>query len=1053
MKRKFSIFSWLLFLLLFNNVGAQVWESVGSSAGISEGEVGRLNLVSDFQDNLYVGYFDVPAFKGSVQKFDGTSWSYVGGQGMTSTAAGYNSLSVDNQGVPFFLNQAFGETAEETGHQARAFRNGAWTSLPNVTNSIINYNSSTVSSNNVLFAVNSENGGTVKKFVNGDWVQVGNSGFAGGLPAFVDIITTTDGKVYVSCNTDDNLRVYVNDQNATTANWQPAGGNVNLAPSPSYEDYSSSMAVDKNNNIYVAYQSNSAGGNKLNVKKFNGTSWSQVGPANFSPGRTKHASIAIGANDKIYVAVSNWEDDDLLRNYVMSYDSASNTWSKVGTGYISQGQGFYNSLAVDSEGKVFLAYVDSQLQKLCVKKLNLDVVAPTSLQLSTQNNVAPTISTDKGTLQLNASILPANASQNVVWSVESGDTFATVSQSGLVSAIASNAVVKIRATSALNFAVFKTIDVTITNQNSTIPQTGIKVSTLNGESNEIFGIGNTLQLKAAIAPAEADQYVTWTVQEGSNVASVDAAGKVTALANGFAIIRATSTKSPIFGDIRIDVFKDGCKQGNETANGIGFSVYTGPIKGADDFFIPQGTRSEVSKLRLRILADSAAVVSNVEIHFLQNKLNSQPGDEITSVTNLTPTYQRFIKDTGSLLYAYEIEVNFPPILFNEGTYWLNPVVNMEDGSPVYWDSTVEAGFGQSYFQNWSDGNGWVVVAGGGFNGSYTLVGNCTPMPLTVAPIQGQDTNILIGQTVQLQATLNGTATSNVTWTMESGSDFASVNSNGLVTGSASGVAKVRVTDPNTNNYAIATIFVSDPNACGKEVLSNNEEEGWTLDSPSAVDIDVPAGTKFNITSVVPTTVGYGTFFEFTFYKDDGDKPGDEITTVGGQITEDTTGAQWDGLPYYSHQYAVKLNQTVTLEAGKYWMSMNSDVAGWESTTAQVLGLPMMIFNNGQWTESPTGSDFVYELKGTCVASDLSVSDLSGKNLKFYPNPVKDVLYFDASQKVQSIEVYGMAGQKIMQSQVSEKNGTVSTAKLPAGVYIFKANLEDGTNETFRVIKK
>ncbi|WP_084403430.1 Ig-like domain-containing protein [Epilithonimonas caeni] len=1050
MKRQLFIFSCLLFLLM-NNVRAQVWESVGSSAGISQGNAGRLTLINDFQDNLYVGYYDVPALKGSVQKFDGTSWSYVGSQGITTTTAGYNSLSVNNQGVPYFLNQAVGA---ETGHQVRAFQNGTWTSLPNVTNSIINFNSSIISSDNVLFAVNNEGNGTVKKFVNGSWVQVGNTGFAGGVPNFVDIVTTTNGKVYVSFNTSGNVRVYVNDQNASSTDvWQPAGGVTDLAPSPTSEDYSSSLAVDQNNNIYVAYQSNSAGGNKLNVKKFDGTSWSQVGPVNFSPGRTKHSSIAIGANNKVYVAVSNWEDANLLRNYVMGYNSSTDSWSQVGTGYASQGQGIYNSLAVNSTGDLFLAYVDSQLAKLCVKKLNLEEVAPTSLEITTQNNVAPNITTDKGTLQLNSTILPANASQDVIWSVESGSTFATVSPTGLVSAIASNAVVTIKAASALNFAVFDTIDVTITNQNSTVEQTGIELTTLNNEPTEIFGIGNTLQLKATILPAEADQYVNWTIQEGSNVVSVDANGKVTSLANGYAIIRATSTKSSIYDEIRIDVFANGCKQGNEGPSSVGFRISDGGIRGTDDFFIPVGTRFEMSKLRLRILTSSTSPVSKVDIHFLQSKQNGQPGAAITEVYNLTPTSQRFIKDDGFGSSEYEIEINFPSITFNEGTYWLNPVVNVEDGSVVYWNSTIEPGLGSSYFQDMSDGNGWVVVAGGGFAGSYTLVGNCTPMPLTVAPVQGQDANIFIGETVQLQAKLNGTDTSNVNWTLDSGSNYASVNSNGLVTGLASGIAKVRVTEPNTGNYAVANIYVTDPNACGQEVPSNNQEEGWTFSRPAAIDIDVPVGTRFNITSVLPTTVGFGTTFTFKFYKDNNESPGEEILTTGGQIVEDTTGPKWDGIPYYVHKYEVKLNQEVKLEAGKYWMSMDSDAAGWESTTAQFLGNPMMLYDNGAWIEAPTGSDFVYELKGTCVASDLATNEVSGKNLKFYPNPVKDVLNFDASQKVESIEIYGMAGQKLNHIKLSAKNGVVSTEKLPTGVYIFKAYLEDETTQSFRVVKK
>jgi len=1037
-------------LLFFNSMRAQVWETVGNSSGISAGTVGRLTMVNDFADNLYVGYYDVSVLKGSVQKFDGTSWTYVGNQGMTTTIAGYNSLSVNNQGIPYFLNQS---AAPEVGHQARVFQNNAWTLLPNVTNSQINFNSSTITANNTLFAVNNEGNGTVKKLVDGAWVQVGTAGFAGGLPAFVDMVSTTDGKVYVSFNTAGNLRVYVNDQGAsTTEAWQPAGGVMNLAPSPTNEDYTSSLAVDKNNNVYVAYVSNTAGGNKLNVKKFDGSTWSQVGNENFSPGRVKYSSIAIGANNKVYVAVSNFENADLLRNYVMGYDAATNTWSQVGTGYASQGQGLFNSLAVSNNGDLYLAFSDSVLQKLSVKKLNLEVVAPTSVEVTTLNNVAPSITVDKGTLQLNSVVNPSNASQDVVWSVEEGSTFATVSQTGLVTAITSNAVVKIKATSTLNFAVFDEIEVTITNQNSPVAASSVKVSTLNDVPKEIYSIGGTLQLVSNTLPVEADQYVNWSVTQGTNIASVDASGKVTSLGEGFAVIRATDTKSALYDEIRVDVFKNGCRQAvNSNFFGSGLTITDNIRKGADDFIVPEGTRFEVSKIRLNVIASETSPIGSFNIKFLETKNNGQPGKEIASVLNVVPTTQKYLQEYGAGLAHYEIELYFSkPVAFNEGRYWLNPSATAQDGSPVFWDSTVQEELGSDFFQDRLDGNGWVVANDGGFNGAFAIVGNCTPMTLTVAAVQGQSTQILIGQTVQLEAKVNGSNSTNVTWSIVEGDDFISLNSNGLVTGVASGIAKVSATSSD-GNYAIANVYVSHPDACGQEVPSNEKEEGWI--NAATVDIDVPTGNKFTITSVLPTTVNFATFFNFKFYKDDNGQPGEEMLSVGGTIIDDTTGTQWLPLPYWAHKYEVKLNQEVALEAGKYWMSMESDAVAWEASTSGVIGEPMMLFEDGAWVPSPTGSDFVYELKGTCTVSDLSTVDAVGKDFSFYPNPVGNELNFNSDKKVESIEIFGMSGQKVNQLQPNVKNGTVSTQKLSTGVYIFKALLEDGQTKTFRVIKK
>ncbi|WP_379963617.1 Ig-like domain-containing protein [Epilithonimonas sp. UC225_85] len=1051
MKKTLLIFSSLLCLLIFNNARAQVWEAVGNAAGISAGVAGRLTLMNDSQDNLYVGYHDVTVVKGSVQKFDGTNWSYVGSQGMTSTAAGYNSLSLGTDGTPYFLNQS---NSPEIGHQARVFQNGAWTQLPNVTNAQINFNTSTITSNNVLFAVNNEGNGTVKRFVNGAWEQVGNAGFAGGLPSFVDMVSTTDGKIYVSFNTAGNLHVYVNNQNAAATDvWQPAGGIANLAPSPTTEDYTSSIAVDKNNNIFVAYASNTAGGNKLNVKKFDGTTWTQVGPQNFSPGRVKYTSIAIGLDNKVYVAVSNWEDADMLRNYVMGYDATSNTWSQVGTGFASQGQGTFNSLAVSNAGDLYLAFSDSVLQKLSVKKLNLAVVAPTSLEISTQNNVPPTITVDKGTLQLNSIINPSNANQNVVWSIDSGSTFATVSQTGLISAIASNAVVKVKATSAINFAVFDIIDVTITNQDSPVAATAVQISTLNNVPAEIYSVGGNLQLLSKTLPAEADQYITWSVTQGANVASIDANGKVTALSEGFAIIRATDTGGTVYDEIRVDVFSNGCTQGNAISiDGLGYTISQDRLRSADDFIIPEGIRYSMSKLKLVVIKSETSPLTSFDVRFLENKGNGQPGQAISTVTNIVPTSQKRVGDFGFGLAIFEVELHFPePVVFNEGTYWINPIATMQDESVVYWDVTTQGGVGNDFFQERNDGNGWVAVANGGFNGSYTVVGNCTPMPLVVRPVAGASTQILIGQTVQLEAKINGTITTNVNWTIDNGNGTVSVNTNGLVTGLLAGTARVRATDPITGNYDTIEVYVSYPNACGQEVPSNNREFGFTAANTIAVDIDVPTNTRFTIYSVLPTTINFATSFTFTFHKDNNGKPGEEILVQGSSIVEDTTGGQWDGLPYWGHKYEVKLNQPVVLETGKYWMVMDTDAVGYEASSS-TLGEPAMVFNNGNWTSINPESDLVYELKGTCT-SILGTNEVSDKDFNFYPNPVKDELNFNSSKKVESIEIFGMSGQKINQLKPNVTNGKVSTQKLPTGVYIFKASLEDGKSKTFRVIKK
>lgn len=77
---------------------------------------------------------------------------------------------------------------------------------------------------------------------------------------------------------------------------------------------------------------------------------------------------------------------------------------------------------------------------------------------------ANTITESEGTLQLSASVLPANAGeQDVVWSIVEGGTAATIAANGVVTAVA-NGTVKVRATANDESGVFGEFTITITGQ-------------------------------------------------------------------------------------------------------------------------------------------------------------------------------------------------------------------------------------------------------------------------------------------------------------------------------------------------------------------------------------------------------------------------------------------------------------------------------------------------------------------------------------------------------------------------------------------------------------
>ncbi|AWG24166.1 hypothetical protein FK004_02480 [Flavobacterium kingsejongi] len=355
---------------------AQEWEAVGDPNGISPTWGSFQNLAKDTNGNYYISYYDGSVAKGTVQKFNGTAWSYPGGTaGITTGTATYNSLVIDTEGNIIYTNQV---GWPDSGMEVRKFDGTAWSALPKVTTGSVNFQASAVAADGTLLAANGEAQGTVKKLVNGVWQQVGTTGFAQGVPTYLDMVAGSNGKVYVSFVNGGNLYVYENNTVAsTTQPWTAVGGNGFVAYATSSEQYRASMAIDAQDNLYVAYTSPSSAGNKINVKKYNGTAWSQVGAENFSEYRVHYVSIAVSAAGSPYVAFSNFENSPNNKNSVMAFDGTQ--WHALGS-VVATGEAKWNSLIVDNEANLVLAYADESVDRTMVKKFTIGTTTPVAPQ-------------------------------------------------------------------------------------------------------------------------------------------------------------------------------------------------------------------------------------------------------------------------------------------------------------------------------------------------------------------------------------------------------------------------------------------------------------------------------------------------------------------------------------------------------------------------------------------------------------------------------------------------------------------------------------------------
>ncbi len=182
---------------------------------------------------------------------------------------------------------------------------------------------------------------------------------------------------------------------------------------------------------------------------------------------------------------------------------------------------------------------------------SLDI--PVSSITVTGASGATTITSDNGTLQLTASVLPANATnKTVTWSVVNETGQATINSTGLITAV-DNGTVTARATSTDGSGISGTLVITITNQ--VTPVSSITV-TPEGGSPIINTDDGILQLNASVFPVHAANHtVTWSILNGTGEASISSTGLVTAISDGSVTATATSNDgSDVSGSLEIVIY-------------------------------------------------------------------------------------------------------------------------------------------------------------------------------------------------------------------------------------------------------------------------------------------------------------------------------------------------------------------------------------------------------------------------------------------------------------------------------------------------------------------
>jgi len=436
---------------------------------------------------------------------------------------------------------------------------------------------------------------------------------------------------------------------------------------------------------------------------------------------------------------------------------------------------------------------------------------------------ASTITQDKGTLALTATVTPANATnKTVTWSINNGTGQATINSSGVVTAV-SNGTVTARATANDGSGVSDQMVITISGQ--VIPVSGITVTGAGGASTITQDKG-TLALTATVTPANAtNKTVTWSIANGTGQATINSSGVVTAVSNGTVTARATANDgSGVSGQLII------------TISGQVIPVSSISITGA-------GGASTITQDKGTLALTATVTPANATNKTVTWSINNGTGQAtinssgvVTAVSNGTVTARATANDgsgvsdqmvitiSGQVIPVSSISVTgaggASTITQDKGTLALTATVTPANATNKTVTWSIANGTGQATINSsgvvTAVSNGSVVARatandGSGIFGEITITINNQVIPVTGISISGGNAISTPGGSLQLSATVtpSNATDKSVVWSITGGTGQATIDQNGLVTAISNGNVIIRATaNGGTDIYATTTISVT-----------------------------------------------------------------------------------------------------------------------------------------------------------------------------------------------------------------------------------------------------
>jgi hypothetical protein len=119
-----------------------------------------------------------------------------------------------------------------------------------------------------------------------------------------------------------------------------------------------------------------------------------------------------------------------------------------------------------------------------------------------------------------------------------------------------------------------------------------------------------------------------------------------------------------------------------------------------------------------------------------------------------------------------------------------------------------------------------------------------------------------------------------------------------------------------------------------------------------------------------------------------------------------------------------------------------------SLTGQTPGSTLYI---GVWNYSATNNGQFKISAYTAASLATGETAVSSKGVSVYPNPFSDVLNISDIKNVKTISIVDIAGRVVR--TFDKPSATLQLSELSSGMYIVVMNMNDGTKQSVKVIKK